>query len=283
MKTCIETVTPAQAKKYMQLNRGNRVIRKNSVEKFVTMLRGGKWRLTHQGIAFADTPDGERLIDGQHRLLAIIEANLPARMLVARELEEEDYKYIDGGAPRTVADKLKFVDDPPLNRIVAALVSTRTKITVHSGGAAPTIDEVENEFLAFDSAYVAVAKAWTKKIKSVTRAEIGAALVSYAAGYPKKADQFAQQLIGGDNLYKGHPAFTLSEGLIQGRIGQGRPMLESYFKAINAMKSHLKESVLNSIMPATSDFQGNEYSSLRYELARKGVQSAETRKKQGGK
>lgn len=274
MKMATETITPAQAKKYLQHNTENRAVRHAWVKRLAGMITRGEWKLTHQGIAFAK--DG-RLIDGQHRLLAIIEANKSAEMLVAREIDEAAYRHIDGGAPRKVADKLKFCEDPAVNRAVAAIVSMRAKITVVSREA-PTIDQIEDEFLSYDAAYLAVGKAWTKRIAKITRAEVGAALVSYAAAHPDHADEFTNQLISGEQLYRGHPAYMLREGLIQGRIGEGRPLTETYYKCIAAMKAHLGKKIMNGVLPATEDFQGNTYTSLSYERARQAVKGAETKK-----
>lgn len=275
MKTCIETITPAQAKKYLQSNTENRAVRKAWVERLAGMISSGAWHLTHQGIAFSE--DG-RLIDGQHRLLAILEANKPAQMMVAREIPEEAYRHIDGGAPRVLADRLKLCDDSRLNRTIASLIRARLFI-INGGGKAISVDEAEDEFLACDKAYMAVGRAWGKKVPGITRTDVGAALVSYAHHSMKKADQFGIQLLSGENLYKGLPSHTLREALIAGRTGQGHSEVETYYKCIAAMKAHEEERTISALQPAGGDFQGNEYTKLMYRRSASSTLAGETRRK----
>jgi hypothetical protein len=277
LKTAVETITPQQAKKYLQSNTQNRTVRKAWVDRLAGMIRDGQWMLTHQGIAFSD--DG-RLVDGQHRLLAIIEANKSAQMMVAREVSEEAYRHIDGGASRTLSDRLKLCDDITLNRTIAALIRMRHSII--KGGGVPSVDAAEDEFLEHDKAYMAVGRAWGRKIQSITRSEVGAALVSFAAHAMKKADAFGMQLLSGENLYKGLPAHTLREALIQGRAGSKHPQVETYYKCIYAMRAHEEERTIAILMPAPEDFQGNEYTTLVYRRADQGRRAGETRKKARG-
>jgi hypothetical protein len=60
-------------------------------------MEAGRWQLTHQGIAFNNS--GE-LIDGQHRLLAIIEANVAIKMVVSTGMALEYDAPIDQGYGR---------------------------------------------------------------------------------------------------------------------------------------------------------------------------------------
>lgn len=272
MKTAIETIDPKRAKEYLKLNTQNRRVRQGWVDRLAGMLLRDEWKLTHQGIGFAK--DG-RLIDGQHRLLAIIQASKPAQMLVAREIDEDAYRHIDGGQPRSVADRQRFVSDPNLNRKIAALVSTRAKVL--SPGKNPTIDQLDDEFLAFDEAYTAVGKHWMHSVARVTRADVGAALVSYAAHDKKKADLFARQLVSGADLYEGHAVLLLREALTSGRCGQGHGLFYNYFKCISAMRLHLGDKPGRAVLPATEDFQGNEYRTLLYEQIKRSEKGAETR------
>jgi hypothetical protein len=96
----VEVITPILAAQYLLLNHVcNRKIH-NSVVKSISMqMQKGEWSTTHQGIAF-DT-DG-RLIDGQHRLSAVVDSGVTIEMMVTRGLK--DASCIDIGARRTVND-----------------------------------------------------------------------------------------------------------------------------------------------------------------------------------
>jgi hypothetical protein len=85
MHTHVETITPERARALLGSN-GNRPLRKTRVLAFVEVLKRGHWRLSHQGIAIA--ADG-RVLDGQHRLAAIAEADVTVQMCVTYDVPPE--------------------------------------------------------------------------------------------------------------------------------------------------------------------------------------------------
>lgn len=123
----IETITLLKAKAYLDKNvvyeRGaedtNRPVSLRVVNNYAKSMLRGEWRLTHQGIAF-DLKD--HLKDGQHRLMALVQAAedgaldgdevLPAdpkisiKMLVTRGLEKDIFAYLDQGSLRSSANIL---------------------------------------------------------------------------------------------------------------------------------------------------------------------------------
>lgn len=105
MKSEIETITPAKAAKFLQSNHSNRAIRSTNVKAFAQAIKDGRWLKTHQGIAF---DVNGRLIDGQHRLSAIVMANIPVEMLVSRDVVEDAFKVTDSGAKRNIGDWTGF-------------------------------------------------------------------------------------------------------------------------------------------------------------------------------
>jgi hypothetical protein len=99
--TTLETITPARAKTMLDHNTKNRALRPAWVRALARCITEGRWHVTHQGIAF--NGDGS-LLDGQHRLEAVVLANKPAKMLVTRGLTCESMYAIDGGKTRSVCD-----------------------------------------------------------------------------------------------------------------------------------------------------------------------------------
>ncbi len=104
MFNTVETITPDMALSYLSCNQGNRPVRVNQVKSLADAIKRGEWRLTHQGIAFSSNG---RLLDGQHRLSAIVEAGVPVRSLVSRGLDDETFMSIDIGNRRSHADVLR--------------------------------------------------------------------------------------------------------------------------------------------------------------------------------
>ena len=107
MQMTLETITPEIARQYMTRNRSNRSLRKAHVDRLATDIKNGDWQVTHQGIAFNE--DGW-LVDGQHRLQAIIDTNTPVRVWVARGVQADSAMglMVDAGAKRNISDILKI-------------------------------------------------------------------------------------------------------------------------------------------------------------------------------
>lgn len=106
METRKVLVTPELAEAWLKLNRGNRPVQARRVRMYADDITSGNWKLTHQGIAFSE--DGT-LIDGQHRLRAVILAGVPVEMLVTRGCDSGSFVYLDGGAPRKAGDHLNVL------------------------------------------------------------------------------------------------------------------------------------------------------------------------------
>jgi len=100
----VETITPDAAREMLRLNTGNRKPRASTIEQWAKDMQAGAWLVTHQGIAVA--PDG-RLLDGQHRLMAIVRAGVSVRMLVFRNADPQTFAAIDGGNIRSLRDRMK--------------------------------------------------------------------------------------------------------------------------------------------------------------------------------
>jgi hypothetical protein len=101
----VQIVTPKLASQWLGSNDGNRNVRERVVSAYVRDMKAGRWRLTGEAVKFAH--DG-RLLDGQHRLRAIVAANKPIPMLVVRGLSDEAQEVIDSGAARTAGDALRM-------------------------------------------------------------------------------------------------------------------------------------------------------------------------------
>lgn len=115
-----ELITPDIARKYLAMASPNRKVRPGVVTRYVADMEAGNWSYTGDPIRF--DVDGE-MFDGQHRLLACIEANTAFRSLVVRGLPKEVMKYTDVGARRSLGDVLKLQGETEINALGAAIVT----------------------------------------------------------------------------------------------------------------------------------------------------------------
>ncbi|MDQ2738234.1 MAG: hypothetical protein M3Y35_06395, partial [Actinomycetota bacterium] len=72
MRSKVQSITPKKAAEYLEANTANRPLSTAVVKSFAEAMTRGDWMVTHQGIAFGS---GGVLVDGQHRLAAIVAAN----------------------------------------------------------------------------------------------------------------------------------------------------------------------------------------------------------------
>lgn len=103
MQITTETITPEIAAEYLKHNTNNRNIRTSHVEYLSNAIKRGEWVLSHQGIAFDESGI---LVDGQHRLHAIIKSGIPVQVLVSRNVSDNVFKVTDKQVTRTYGDIL---------------------------------------------------------------------------------------------------------------------------------------------------------------------------------
>ncbi len=103
-------ITPAMATNWLKNNFGNRPMKEDVVKAYARDMINKVWFATHQGIAFNDL---DALIDGQHRLAAIVMSGVTVRMMVTFGLPSRVEGHamttmdaVDRGATRSVADQL---------------------------------------------------------------------------------------------------------------------------------------------------------------------------------
>jgi hypothetical protein len=97
-------ITPELAQTLLdKLNTHNRPILQVDVDKYIRILISGQWASSHQGMAIDS--DGV-LQDGQHRLKAIAESNIPAPVFMFVGMPPDNFKAIDEGRLRNAAQLL---------------------------------------------------------------------------------------------------------------------------------------------------------------------------------
>jgi hypothetical protein len=101
--TEIVDITPDLALDWLSANTHNRVLREARAQSLADAIRRGEWVLNGDAIRFSE--DGT-LLDGQHRLWAIAEAEMTVRSVVVRGLPRETQDTMDHGARRSLSDVL---------------------------------------------------------------------------------------------------------------------------------------------------------------------------------
>ncbi|MEY2341424.1 hypothetical protein AB4090_04855 [Acidithiobacillus sp. IBUN Pt1247-S3] len=97
-------VTPEVAGNLLEYNVDNRKIRNTSVKNLSRSMRNGEWIYTHQGIA---VDKNGILIDGQHRLKAVLKSGVSVPMLLFENVDPRAFNVIDQGERRSPYDVLR--------------------------------------------------------------------------------------------------------------------------------------------------------------------------------
>ena len=156
--TQLETITPEIAENYFKSNGLNRPIADTTVDSYARDILTGRWNLNGESIKFSRAG---RLLDGQHRLLAIIKAQRPVEMMVTYGLKESVMPTLDSGKARSIGDRLKIEQGqrlsslhvPPL--VVAALCRSIALLELGNAGSRHkmklTYSEALDIFQKYDS------------------------------------------------------------------------------------------------------------------------------------
>lgn len=105
----LRTITPADAVELLENhNNHNRNLRTERAMQYAKDMREGRWLLSSTPIDIA--PDGT-LLNGQHRLWAVIESGLPQQFYFATNVDPRVQDVTDIGIPRSAADILAIGGD----------------------------------------------------------------------------------------------------------------------------------------------------------------------------
>ncbi len=122
--TKMETVTPEKAAGWLSRSKNPRPLKPRNVRQFSQHLLGRTFELTHQGIAL---DENGYLVDGQHRLTAIVETGQTVDMMVTRGIGTKALLMVDRGVRRDNSVVLRC------DRAVADVITLAAKIAAGVG------------------------------------------------------------------------------------------------------------------------------------------------------
>jgi hypothetical protein len=218
-----EIITPELAAKWLDDNLGedhNRPLRAERAAGFARDMETGNWHDNGETVKF---DWNGRLVDGQHRLAAIVKAGLPMSMLVVRGVAPDSIHTIDMGVARRYSDVLKMngVRNPATMAALERRLYLWHKHGIKAGkgsarGRTPTVAEMQ----AFRANYeqllgYALDRALDvkKKVPKVSAATYGTAYILFAEIDAPAADKFFDLLMTGAGLTHRDPVLVLRDRL----------------------------------------------------------------------
>lgn len=100
-----QLVTPDMARVLLENNKVNRKASDNNVKFLAKQMLEGKFKKTGQTISISKKGN---LLDGQHRLMAIILSNTPIELNFCDDLDDDIFDVIDTGKTRSTSDILSI-------------------------------------------------------------------------------------------------------------------------------------------------------------------------------
>ena len=247
MKAVVETITPEMAAEYLEFNVINRPLNKKHVDFLARQMKNGEWKLNGEAICF----EGQALVNGQHRLNAVIQAGIPVSFLVVRGCEKDSFITYDSGRNRSNSDVFNLENIPNASKVSSivtkyfsimngwtSLSTSVTRAPGLSGNCKKSKSEILKEYYSSPELYqhaARLSKSCTRKIRLLSEAEAGGLfvyLVKYREHDKDFVESFFRMLFFDENV-SNETIHSFREKVIQDRLSN-RVMSSSYKQALLA-------------------------------------------------
>lgn len=224
-------VTPDLARLWLRNNTHNRKLRERAVADYARDMAASHWNLNGEAIKFAT--DGT-VLDGQHRLRAVIDADVTVQMLIVVGLDPAAQETMDTGRKRTTGDVMGLRGEANANTLAAILrrVWAWQQGDYKFGGNYAATNRECAQLLAEHpelrrSAEIAVRT--RNAFPHIPQSSLGTAHHLFSAANVDEAAWFFQRIADGAELSLGHPILALrarvtSERLDSLRMPEARHM-----------------------------------------------------------
>ena len=118
ISTRVVNINPEMAADLLKFNTRNRAVRSKVVNDYANQMKKGLWQLNGEPIIISDT---NVVLDGQHRLEAILLSRTAQQMLVVTGVSSDAFRTIDTGLTRTPGD-IMYINGVPNSNSMAALI-----------------------------------------------------------------------------------------------------------------------------------------------------------------
>lgn len=233
MKFKDTTITPRYAQQLLARNEGNRAIRSNMVNRYAAMMLAGRWLENGDVIRVGKTG---RLLDGQHRLLAVVESGIPIRCGLVLDVDEATFSTIDTGGSRTARDIVAM--SGRANAGIATPTAAQLWRIIHgvqkNTAVPPTyLVEILNRWPEIDHAASRSAGSETARGLLTPAVLSMAYLYLHAvANKPELAERFVTGMNAGEGLVSGDPILALRQRMINLRQGSVRSAARTVWGAV---------------------------------------------------
>lgn len=224
-------VSPILAEKWLAKNNRNRLPRIGQVQFYANQMAAGKWRVNGEAIKFDSNGN---LLDGQHRLMAVIQSGETVRVLTVFGLEPEVFSTLDQGAKRSLKDHFDLLGEKNTSVLASATrlmaLYDRGDITV-TGSAAKVSGE---DGMATLDRHPGLRRSAGVMGGVTIMARSPLAFLHYLFSQRDEglADQFVAWLRDGEGLTRSMPVYRLREWMIRNTRNRVQPSTLDTLRAV---------------------------------------------------
>lgn len=222
------TINPQTATELLKRNHSNRPLSEIQVSHLARAIREGDWKINGDMIRISKTG---KVIDGQHRLFAVIRSKLNIDSWIIEGLDDDVFDTIDIGKKRSVADTLACRGEKNTTSLASALKLTSRyfagRVEVHTVFSTTDIEKELEKHPEMRNCIFS---------NSVLKGLISPSVLNTCNYlFQKKcktlARLFFERLISGEDLKKGDAVHALRERLVQNAGSKGK-LRDSYIFAL---------------------------------------------------
>lgn len=212
----IITITPERAKEWLDKhNIGNRRILPNHVRMIARDISSERWMFNAQPICFST--EG-RLLNGQHRLLACVEADQPIDVAVARGIPDQAFATYDIHAKKTVPSGMSI--ESADMRVIAAAAKIQWRldegVSISDTRNKPTSSELADTIRRHKDLSIGFPLA--RRMMNIGSAAVMTFLIYHVRQSRRPyAEDFLHQLETGEGLVRGNPVLKVRNALLTNR------------------------------------------------------------------
>lgn len=250
MKSEVTLITPQIAEMLLNGNTGNRRLSEQRVISLAEVMRQGKFKFNGDSIRVSVSGV---LLDGQHRLSAIVKSGISQQMLLVTGLPDDVFNTIDIGAARTTSDflSIKGIDH---SMTVAAVSTIQLCFELHgtpdSNNSRKWIAKPDIYERAMSDSDIQFASVFVKSNKNLrniyTPSYVAWCFYVFCKTDKEAAISFMNELSSGEVSYMNSPVTALRNPLLVGALRKdGKNKVCAYF--FRAFRAYLNKENLSVI------------------------------------
>jgi hypothetical protein len=227
LSACVMLITPDLAMSWLERNKKNRNLKNRKVLELVSTIEDDHWRLNGESICFSY--DG-LLLDGQHRLHAIVKSDIPAAAVTVFGVNDEVMRTYDQGVKRTNADHYNIQGEKNYTKLGATLQLLYMWKTRQFHRPGPqfnpdqgTLDKLLDQYPEIRNSVQKTSR--TRRFMSTANAAVlhhlfSQTKITMVSTEQLAADFFFERLVSGENLTRQDAIYRLREALIENRTNK---------------------------------------------------------------